>query len=199
MARCLAAAAAVGAPWHRILAVLRPHLRPCALSKPGTPIGPTNGWSRGAANRTTMPRSPRSCGAIVSRCFAWPCPFSARHSRGSRRRRPGRDAARASCAGLVPRRVHVRVLDLPHRVQPGAQRQGARPIPDAARERSGAGRDGLSGSRPARPVAGRAAEAGGARVPGELPEVYQSALRLHYWLGASVGESRRCSMRRRTR
>jgi RNA polymerase sigma-70 factor (ECF subfamily) len=23
---------------------------------------------------------------------------------------------------------------------------------------------------------------------GELPEVYQSALRLHYWLGASVGD-----------
>lgn len=23
---------------------------------------------------------------------------------------------------------------------------------------------------------------------GELPEVYQSALRLHYWMGASMGE-----------
>ena len=159
----LAAAAAACVPRHRVDPVLRPCLRARALSPPRTPIGLTSGSSRGVASR---PREQRRRVRRARAALSWTGVSSGRfHSRpgvraGSRRRRPGRDAARASRSRLVPGRGQVRVLDIPHRVQPGAQRQGARPLSSTSRERSGARGDTVAGSRSVRSVAGRAAPAG---------------------------------------
>ena len=134
----LAAAAAACVPRRRVYPVLRP--APARAHAPDTTT----------AQRTQPHRELGALSYRVSPCRSI-LPIRANQTRST---------SSSSLSTLVPRRGQVRFVDIPHRVQPGAQRQGARALSSTSRQRSSARRDTVAGSRSARSAAGRPAPAG---------------------------------------
>ena len=136
-----------------------------------------------------MAASPSSCGVIVGRCFVWPCPFSARSWRPE-----AEDVAQdvmlrvhhslrsfrgeARFGSWIYRIAFNQALNVKARVRyraPHVSDQALAATPSLDRGPD----DQLQDERRRRAVLA---------CVGKLPEVYQSALRLHYWLGASMSD-----------
>jgi RNA polymerase sigma factor (sigma-70 family) len=158
------------------------------LSTPPWTPRPMTRWSHAPARAMTSGRSRSWYGATVSRSFAWWLDPGSWFRAGGRRGDPGSVRPRPWSARVVSRRREVRIVALPHRVQPGALPQSAvryrspHLTVDALRERP---------SLESGPF-DRLAEARRDRVVLDcvavLPEAYQAAVRLHYWMDASIAE-----------